>query len=230
MAENNDGNNPFTGLFSPVVATNEPIITDVIASTSSGNALPAKQLNNITQSATTESIRLTFMIENVFYFTLNKDAALPKSNKYTESAIQLVYFEDLAATQAPRTDMDLDTLEQALFERLLLPDPTQCVIPKSCKNFMEHVVQTKVISYLFTAEQNLLQYESTNDPFQKNAVTKMRELILRNAVTALKQPGLFESQNLSNQLFDLLRDLDSSCHRFILEIVHEFLSDGNYNL
>ncbi|KAG6443812.1 hypothetical protein O3G_MSEX002997 [Manduca sexta] len=57
----------------------------------------------------------------------------------------------------------------------------------------------------------------------------MKELIFRNAVTALKQPALFEGQDFAAQLEELLQHVDPQSHTFFIDIVTAFMSDGDVN-
>ncbi|XP_068633346.1 ubiquitin conjugation factor E4 A isoform X2 [Battus philenor] len=162
------------------------------------------------------------MVENIFHFTINSKAVDgPSSDR------QLVYLEELSEANAPKTYIDLETLEQALFERLLLQDIEVNVIPKSLTSFKEHVVQKQVFPYLFSSLQNLQSYDQINSPVVQKALAKMRELIFRNAVTALKQPALFEDQDFSLQLVELLQHVDPQSHSFFVDLVKAFVVDGD---
>lgn len=207
----NPEDNPFTALFSNPAS----------------NSAKMNTLNNATIPSSvndsTEILKIDSMVKKVFYITIDSNATTDPKKKN-----QLVYLEELSNAVSPQKKIDLDILEQALFERLLLPGPLSCVIPKHCKEYDKNVVQKEVITYLFLAEQNLLMYTNIKDDCEVNAVKRMRELIMRNAVTALKQPELFDEQNLSEQLLNLMKDYDISCHNFIYDIVKGVMSDGNY--
>lgn len=160
------------------------------------------------------------IVENVFFFTINCKALDGQTDK------QLIYLEELAETLKPCQLIDLEALEQGLFERLLLPDLESSVIPKTCKVYKEHVIQKQIFPYLFSSMQNLHSYEHVNNEVVKNAVLKMKELIFRNAVTALKQPALFEGQEFSVQLLEMLQLVDPQSHEFFIDIVKAFMADG----
>lgn len=161
------------------------------------------------------------MVENIFHFTIN-----PKFVEGPTSDRQLVYLEELAVAISPKINIDLETLEQALFERLLLQDVESSVIPKSSRACKEHIVQKQVFPYLFSSLQNLQSYDHVNSALVQNALQKMRELIFRNAVTALKQPALFEEQDFSIQLVELLQHVDPQSHTFFVDLVKAFIADG----
>ncbi|KAJ0176606.1 hypothetical protein K1T71_007785 [Dendrolimus kikuchii] len=205
-------NNPFVGL----LGTSELGHTE--------NATHAQNLRvseHTTSAQDIEAETVNDIVENVFYFTINDKAVDGQADK------QLVFLEDLATALKPYNLIDLEGLEQALFERLLLPEVKSCVIPKKCKVFKEHVTQQQVFPYLFSSMQSLQSYEHVNNEVVENAVIKMKELIFRNAVTALKQPALFEGQDFSVQLLELLQHVDPQSHTFFMDIVKAFMSVGD---
>lgn len=209
-------NNPFAGLLGMASevssAVESPRVDDNAAFQTASKILPG----------TEETETINNIVENVFHFTINPNAGdgFPVSDK------QLVFLEELAEATKPQVFLDLEALEQALFERLLLTDIEKYVIPKTSRVYMEHVVQKQIFPYLFSSIQNLQNYEQVSSPIVKTAVQRMKELIFRNAVTALKQPALFEGQDFSVQLVELLRHVDPQCHTFFIDIVKAFMSDG----
>lgn len=204
-------NNPFVGL---------------LGTSESGNAENATHAQNLHLREPTKSTQLVEaetvnnIVENVFYFTINDKAVDGQTDK------QLVYLEELSIALKPHKLIDLEALEQGLFERLLLPEVKSSVIPKTSKVFKEHVIQHQVFPYLFSSIQNLQSYEQVNNVVVQNVVAKMKELIFRNAVTALKQPALFEEQDFSVQLLELLQHVDPQSHTFFIDIVKAFMIDG----
>ncbi|KAG7308621.1 hypothetical protein JYU34_005843 [Plutella xylostella] len=204
-------NNPFAGLVAvPEKPDNNTMDTN--------NPL---RINSKNSQADIDCEMINKIVENVFHFTINPNAVDAKSG----SDRQLVYLEELADAMKPHKCIDLEGLEQALFERLLLTDIESAVIPKS-RTYKEHVVQKQVFPYLFSSMQNLQSYDQSSSVVVQNGLVKMRELIFRNAVTALKQPMLFEGQDFSVQLVELLQHVDPQSHSFFIDIVKAFVSDG----
>lgn len=176
---------------------------------------------NVKTAALNEEIRtINGIVENVFHFTINPNAVGEHSDR------QFIFLEELAQAMNPRLHIDLEALEQALFERLLLSDTEKNIIPRSVKAYKEHVIQKQVFPYLFSSMQNIQSYDQYNSNTVKNALDKMKELIFRNAVTALKQPALFENQDFSVQLVELLQHVDPQSHTFFLDLVKAFVSEG----
>ncbi|CAH0691866.1 unnamed protein product [Spodoptera exigua] len=210
-------NNPFAGLLGASevssAAIESPRVDDNAAFQNSSKVATADE----------ETETINNIAENVFHFTINPNAG----QGYPVGDRQLVFLEELAQATKPQVYLDLEALEQALFERLLLQNIEQCVIPKGSLNFKEHVVQKQVFQYLFNSIQNLQAYEHVNTPVVKNAVQRMKELILRNAVTALKQPALFEGQDFTIQLLELLKHVDPQSHTFFMDVVKAFMADDD---
>ncbi|XP_077284887.1 ubiquitination factor E4A [Arctopsyche grandis] len=208
--------NPFTALFSSSI--------EGIAESMDETLSPEIGSDITVDNSHTEIAKIDTMVRRVFSITINAEA-IPAKAKRKDYPNQLVFLEELSQSVSPETRIDLDTLEQALFERLLLYDPAACVLPKNGGAIDKNVVIHEVITYLFLAEQNLSFYCNSIDECEISVVKKMKQLILRNAVTALKQPELFEKQNLPDQLLNLTKMYDQTCYNFIYEIVKEITSD-----
>lgn len=205
-----DNSNPFAGLIT---------VTDRPADIAEGN--DSLQVNSKNPQEDEEAETINNIVENVFHFTINS-----RVTDVQPGDKQLVYLEELAECMKPTVLIDLETLEQALFERLLLTDIETAVLPKNTKVYKEHVVQKLVFPYLFSSLQNLQSYDNSSVATVQSAVKKMRELIFRNAVTALKQPALFEGQDFSVQLLELLQHVDPQSHTFFVDLVRAFVTDG----
>uniref|UniRef100_A0AAG5CRW5 Ubiquitin conjugation factor E4 A n=1 Tax=Anopheles atroparvus TaxID=41427 RepID=A0AAG5CRW5_ANOAO len=161
-------------------------------------------------------------IERIFLITLNKN---PQKNK------QLVYMEDVAQG-VENGLLDLEVLEQALFERILLFNPSEYLIPNNITTAdTPEIAETKVILYLYGC---FVRNEKPVDQGDSVAVEnrrKMKALILRNACTSLKQPELYEGQNLANQVLDIFKQTESDDHtvkaQFVSETVREIFADSD---
>ncbi|CAH2096167.1 unnamed protein product [Euphydryas editha] len=205
--------NPFAGLLG--ASDGKP--------TNESDSLNPEQLDvDLQQSQDAEKMKtINNIVQNVFHFTINSNAVEGQSD------IQLVYLEELAQAMNPRINIDLEALEQALFERLLLQDIQQSVIPKTCTAFKEHVIQNQVFPYLFSAMENVLSYNQYEKSYIRSALEKMKELIFRNAVTALKQPALFEGQDFGSQLVEILKHSGPQSHTFFSDLVNAFVADDD---
>ncbi|KAK5639980.1 hypothetical protein RI129_010791 [Pyrocoelia pectoralis] len=149
--------------------------------------------NSSTENNTNEEKAITETLEEIFRFTLNK-----------ERRANLVFLEDLSNSFSTCI-LNVEILEHALFERILLRDDEA----------------TETIVYLFNC------FKETSIINDDNLKSKVVELILRNVVTALKQPDLFEGQNLVNQLYNILKTLELPASDFFKKIYKLFCDDGD---
>lgn len=160
--------------------------------------------------------QLNQFIENIFLFTINKNIP-SKSNSQ-----QFVYMEEFA-TLAEGNLFNLELLEQALFERLLLPNPKDYILPEGANLESEtsYVAETQVIVYLCKAfiklEQIRISKIDKTSLFLTKAFDNIKNLILRNSSTSMNQPSLYEGQNLHAQWLSLLQDEND------MEFKQEFL-------
>lgn len=137
--------------------------------------------------------RINKLVEDAFKFTLNQN---PQSQS-------LVYLEDIACG-AEKTLIDLELLEHALFERLLLDNPESCVVKSRnpTQGVDDRVTLTACMVYLFECFKDLCQYRSKQqtDIEWLQVVDQMIKLVVRNAATALKQPDLYTGQDVHAQV------------------------------
>lgn len=196
-----DGENPFNTLFEKKV---DPAPN--VASPTSNNM----------------AHKVNALIEQVFYITINRAA---QKNK------QLVFMDDLAASNPSTNQINVEMLEQALFERLLLPLPNEYLIPNHIQNDETALVaETRVLLYLYGAFERLSKWNCThNDKSLSEEYRVIEQLIFRNASTANKQPDLFEGQNLSEQWLEMLKecheDYEIKC-KFLSRVVRDVYNDN----
>lgn len=178
------------------------------------------------QQANPLEIKINALIEKVFLITLSRSAT-----KVNRSQQQLVYMEDVAQSVGDQSLLNLELLEHTLFERVILFNPSDYLIPNNITTTdTEDVVQTKVILYLYGCYLRNERAADRNDSIALEACQKMRALILRNACTSLKQPELFDGQNLSSQVLDIfkLSEEDQAIKAsFISETVKEIFADSD---
>lgn len=161
------------------------------------------------------------IIEEVFCFTLNKDRNIDRDSV-------LVYLEDFES----HVVIDVELLEQVLFERLLLEDPSKNLIHSVHKetNFEStHATEKEVLTYLFDCYKRLQSAERTYLT-KVSEISEMKNLVVRNSATALKQPDLFEGQILHYQVVKLFNDSDlyfDQLVKFFDSIVKECVKDEN---
>lgn len=181
-----------------------------------------------------ECLEVNQLVEDVFHLTLSNSSHTNTSGKINE----LVFLEELALALAPQDWIDIETLEQALFERLLLGDPENYVIGRSVDKELSrtimHATQKEVIPYLFECHRRLISMKTgVQNNGRNKIISEMLSLLLRNAATALKQPEFFESQQLHSQILQLVSDnsiLEADLDIFFDGLVQQFvLDDGEDN-
>lgn len=168
--------------------------------------------------------KINLLIEQTFMITVNK--APPKQRP-------MIYMEDVAQLLT-KPILDTNILEQALFERILLPNPSDFLLPNDVKAAdHQDITESRVLVYLHGAFiRNAQSYNNQNDSIIAEASAKIRELIIRNVGTAVKQPDLYEGQNLGEQLLELVRHHDCDhtlTGQFISAFSKEVLADNEPN-
>ena len=103
--------------------------------------------------------------------------------------------------------LDLPTLEQAIFERLMLENPSsQVVTAPGCKERTPaHLVESKAVIYLAECYRRLLsQVEKCSEEGLAGSLAQMQGMVVQNLATALRMPDLYPTQDLPGQLMDLV--------------------------
>lgn len=239
MSENLESN-PFSALFGSLNEAESFAQQQVQYLSSAENAVkvipesdnPVSDVEDFTVSLQAkECLEVNRLVEDVFHVTLNNHSHTNTNGINND----LVFLEELASAVAPQDWIDIETLEQALFERLLLEDPGKQVIGRNVcgregsSPTNMHATQKEVITYLFECHRRLLSMKSGPENNHRNKlISQMLSLVLRNAATALKQPALFESQELHSQILQLVSDNSISktdLHKFFDGLVQHFVLD-----
>ncbi|CAH0391008.1 unnamed protein product [Bemisia tabaci] len=166
-------------------------------------------------------------VAEVFGFTTSKSNACIQ----TEHIGSLVYI-DPSDSVAEAGISDAAILEQVLFERLLLDNPSGsliCCNPNRNGINDGHFVDKECLSYLFECYRRLFGRRNGTSSEKKNqSIAEMIGLVLRNVTTALKQPDLYESQNLPKQIINFFvanNATDQELSSFFLDVAKEFLQE-----
>lgn len=95
----------------------------------------------------------------------------------------------------PLVFIDAESIEHAVFERLILSNPTpECTYDDAPVNVDDHTVETQVMIYLYECYCRLKRYKVHDD--LESTVASACQIILRNASTALQEPELFQHQEV----------------------------------
>lgn len=131
------------------------------------------------------------IIEKVFNFTMFK---VPFG-----SEPQLLDIHDLSSENVGCKC--IDNLQHVLFERLLLEDPSKYLIKAKHNNFNSnsHVVEKRCLHYLFECYRRLVVKKQEHKNVE-DMLDKVMGFVINNSATALKQPEVYEDQNIYEQV------------------------------
>ncbi|EFN84625.1 ubiquitin conjugation factor E4 A [Harpegnathos saltator] len=124
--------------------------------------------------------------------------------------------------------IDTDSIEHAVFERLMLPNPAAKMTYNqyNCKAPSDsHIVQAQVIPYLYESYCRLKQYNAKSG--LEDIIRDACQIVLRNANTALQEPDLFQSQEVHNQFVALFMDdavAKTELFSFVSGIIEELIA------
>ncbi|XP_052772600.1 ubiquitin conjugation factor E4 A-like isoform X2 [Mya arenaria] len=248
MAEqNNIANNPFAALFpslddAQMYASNKRLTQDNDFHTENISLSEEPKRN---EELSEEEIRLlsvykrrvSCMLEKVFLITLDNDEAFEEGRP-----VRCVYMEGLAETLDGQTWLDVDCLEQAVFERLLLENPGGSVIvtsPRSVGRPTEasQAAERHVLRYLTQCYSRLGKLAQNNEYSDLDTeLSRCRSVILLNSKTCLQQSELYPDQNIRKQFIDIYLEAchflsdDTSTQEFFLRTsdeIHKNNEDGS---
>lgn len=187
MTSEEQQNNPFKGLI-----TESKEKTEISSS-------PQMQINPFDK-------KVNSLVEDVFKISVDANPT---------RKVQLVFMEDFAEQSKFWT---LEMLASALFDRLMMDQPSDFVIPNDVVDDSTNcVVERRVLVYLFQCYVRNAKNNTENDSVKLDAYGKIKEKILLNVGTMIKQPYIFSEQCFSSQIVHILSSED-------YELVGEFLS------
>ncbi|XP_061072260.1 ubiquitin conjugation factor E4 A [Conger conger] len=172
-----------------------------------------------------EQLNVNHMIQRIFLITLdNSDPSLKGGNG---TPPRCVYLEEMAADLDGQDWLDMDNIEQALFNRLLLLEPgNHLIYMTSCSvanlSAERHAGEKSAVPYLYACYQRAKE-EVTKVPEKLlSYAVRCKNLTVSNARTVLLTPEIYVSQNVYEQLLDLLLEGVRGAQ---LEEVVEFLEE-----
>ncbi|XP_008212773.1 ubiquitin conjugation factor E4 A [Nasonia vitripennis] len=217
--------NPFAALLLPTindtatfsapaeVAVNKPINESTNIEEESIQQIHKENENvkaTLNSDESSKDERLDELIADVFGITLHHE----KRKKPTR---QLVF-------------IDTDSVEHAIFERLLLSEPESMLISKENtkgQDLDSHVVQSEIVPYLFESYCRLQRYRVSDGSY--DTVENIRKIIMRDISTALQEPALFVDQEVHTQFVSLFMNggiVGSELSSFIGGIVENLCSEN----
>lgn len=180
MCDNIKGN-PFAGLFSTdndaaSFSFQHQTIADEGSNTNYTGQL-SDTINDKSENEDAESRilddKVHQLMAHVFGLTLRRDSDSPAQRS-------LVF-------------IDADSIEHAVFERLMLSDP-KSTVKNIVQDADDHIVQTQVITYLYECYCRLKHYQINSD--LEHTIRNACQIVLRNVNTALQEPDLFQYQQV----------------------------------
>uniref|UniRef100_A0A667Y6W2 Ubiquitin conjugation factor E4 A n=1 Tax=Myripristis murdjan TaxID=586833 RepID=A0A667Y6W2_9TELE len=180
-----------------------------------------------------EQLNVNHMIQRIFLITLdNSDPSLRGDNGIPP---RCVYLEEMAADLDGQDWLDMDNIEQALFSRLLLLEPgNHLIYMTSCSavnlSADRDAGEKCAIPYLYACYQRAKE-EVTKVPEKLlSFAVRCKNLTVSNTRTVLLTPEIYISQNVYEQLLDLLLEGVSGARfldvvEFVEEVIAGLLSD-----
>ncbi|KAG9348258.1 hypothetical protein JZ751_001993 [Albula glossodonta] len=180
-----------------------------------------------------EQLNVNHMIQRIFLITLdNSDPSLKGGNG---TPPRCVYLEEMAADLDGQDWLDMDNIEQALFNRLLLLEPGNHLIYMTSSSVANlsaerHAGEKCAVPYLYACYQRAKE-EVTKVPEKLlSYAVRCKNLTVSNARTVLLTPEIYVSQNVYEQLLDLLLEGVSGAQldevvEFVEEVIAALLAD-----
>ncbi|XP_011494935.1 PREDICTED: ubiquitin conjugation factor E4 A [Ceratosolen solmsi marchali] len=112
--------------------------------------------------------------------------------------------------------IDTDSIEHAIFERLLLTNPNSMLISKETtkkEDLDNHFIQSEIVTYLFECYRRLQRYKKSDGFY--DIVENIQVIIMRNISTALQEPEIFLDQEVYIQFISLFKDGGNTCSDLI---------------
>lgn len=180
-----------------------------------------------------EQLNVNHMIQRIFLITLdNSDPSLRGGNGIPP---RCVYLEEMAADLDGQDWLDMDNIEQALFSRLLLLEPgNHLIYMTSCSTINlsadRDAGEKCAIPYLFACYMRAKEEVKKVPEKLLSFAVRCKNLTVSNMKTVLLTPEIYISQNIYEQLLDLLLDGVRGTHpedvvEFVEEVFAGRLSD-----
>lgn len=180
-----------------------------------------------------EQLNVNHMIQRIFLITLdNSDPSLKGGNGIPP---RCVYLEEMAADLDGQDWLDMDNIEQALFSRLLLLEPgNHLIYMTACSTINlsadRDAGEKCAVPYLFACYLRAKEEVKKVPEKLLSFAVRCKNLTVSNMKTVLLTPEIYVSQNIYEQLLDLLLDGVRGTHpedvvEFVEEVFAGLLSD-----
>lgn len=180
-----------------------------------------------------EQLNVNHMIQRIFLITLdNSDPSLRGGNGIPP---RCVYLEEMAADLDGQDWLDMDNIEPALFNRLLLLEPgNHLIYMTSCSTVNlsadRDAGEKCAIPYLFACYRRSKEEVKKVPEKLLSFAVRCKDLTVSNTKTVLLTPEIYVSQNIYEQLLDLLLEGFRGTNpeevvEFVEEVITGLLSD-----
>lgn len=222
----NVNNNPFAGLFST--------INDAVSFSSQSQAIINE--NNRVSYVAQLGDKNVDNITGIKNLQGSKDSRIDNQVNRLLGDVLGITLHEIEANEHQKRRLvlvNVDSIEQAVFERLMLSDLESKLVPIDNSQQVlsdPHTTEKQVIPYLFESYCRLQLYQ--NKPELSDVLCKISRVILQNASVALQEPELFEEQEIYNQFIALCMDETGPKSEFILfvnGIVSELQNENGKN-
>ncbi|XP_066250043.1 ubiquitin conjugation factor E4 A [Euwallacea similis] len=158
---------------------------------------------------------LNDQLEEIFSFTLNDKATLTK---------EVLFLED-AQKDLNSTTLNMDNIDQALFERLFMCRKDNPVLTTNKRLGLrnQHAIEVMPIKYLYKSYIKL----HANLHLKAEHRLALKDKIIQNVATAIFQPDIFPELDLEQQMIDLLKEGGAQYDTFFVEAARRMLDEEN---
>jgi len=208
MESNDLSSNPFAGLFPnlELAAQYKALVetAPVISAEPSGKDPPDSPTPPPPDDQVKDVQELNNAIEEIFLVTLNRFSVISGAQSH------LVFLSSLAEIIGTHNQawIDMPTLEQALFERAMLENPSESIVSSPGKVFQSdsHLTETHLVKYLCRcfAKCNIVRNRSSTSESLASSIAQMKAMVVQNMATAFREPDLYVGQNLVEQIVEML--------------------------
>ncbi|MGH0186297.1 UNVERIFIED_CONTAM: hypothetical protein FKN15_021545 [Acipenser sinensis] len=178
-----------------------------------------------------EQLNINHMIQRIFLLTLdNSDPSLKGGNGIPP---RCVYLEEMASDLDGQDWLDMDNIEQAVFNRMLMPEPGNHLINMTSSSALNlsadrDAGEKRAVPYLFSCFQRAKEEIKKVPEKLLACAVRCKNLSVLNARTVLLTPEIYVGQNVSEQLLNLLLEACNTVPSLpvtVLEEVGEFLDE-----
>ncbi|KAL4240196.1 Ubiquitin conjugation factor E4 A [Mactra antiquata] len=206
MAEDsNIANNPFAALFPNLdqvqtfIATKQIAQQEVFCPISDDREDNEKEAD--IKQLTKNKLEISGILEQVFLITLDNEPSDDYRPDYC------VYMSSIAESLDGQTWLDVECIDQAVFERLLMDRPAGHVVKtrETTSKSSDSAIagESQVLTYLYQCYSRYRQIKHDNEGRYEETMKKCEAIILLNAKTCLQQAELYPGQVLHQQFIDL---------------------------